>query len=278
MANEALRSGAYLHHLMFSSPKPERLAGFYADAMGMEAEKAGDAAWVCRGPRRLLVVTEGPAKRLQLAGFACRDAEGLTDLRDLVGAAGMDVVASTSPLFAGLAFAVVDPNGHRIAFGLNSETGAPRGPHAPLQHLTFVTDAIDATEAFYADKLGFAISDRVVHTDGRLMASFLRSNHEHHTIACFRGRRRGVDHHSYEAGEWSRIRDWADRFAERRIQLVWGPGRHGPGNNLFIFIEDPDGNWIEVSAELEVVNDRATVVWPHESRTLNLWGDAVMRS
>jgi catechol 2,3-dioxygenase len=60
--------------------------------------------------------------------------------------------------------------------------------------------------------------------------------------------------------------------------LMWGPGRHGPGNNLFIFIEDPDGNWIEVSAELEVVHDRPAVDWPHERRTLNLWGPAILRS
>jgi catechol 2,3-dioxygenase len=59
---------------------------------------------------------------------------------------------------------------------------------------------------------------------------------------------------------------------------MWGPGRHGPGNNLFIFIEDPDGNWIEVSAELEIIHDRSLHEWPHEERTLNLWGTAIMRS
>jgi len=35
--------------------------------------------------------------------------------------------------------------------------------------------------------------------------------------------------------------------------VKWGPGRHGPGNNLFVFIHDLDGNWVEVSAELEHV-------------------------
>jgi hypothetical protein len=59
---------------------------------------------------------------------------------------------------------------------------------------------------------------------------------------------------------------------------MWGPGRHGPGNNLFAFIEDPDGNWIEVSAELEVVCDREIRDWPQAERTLNLWGNAILRS
>jgi catechol-2,3-dioxygenase len=87
-----------------------------------------------------------------------------------------------------------------------------------------------------------------------------------------------VDHHSYEAGEWDTIRDWCDHFASHGVQVFWGPGRHGPGNNLFIFIEDPDGNWIEVSAELEVIHDRPVKNWPHAERTLNLWGRGVLRS
>jgi hypothetical protein len=58
---------------------------------------------------------------------------------------------------------------------------------------------------------------------------------------------------------------------------MWGPGRHGPGNNLFVFIEDPDGNWIEISAELEVIYGRPAKEWPHAPYTLNQWGTAIMR-
>jgi catechol 2,3-dioxygenase len=38
------------------------------------------------------------------------------------------------------------------------------------------------------------------------------------------------------------------------------------------------GNWIEVSAELEVIRDRPVKEWPHAPATLNLWGAAIMRS
>jgi hypothetical protein len=68
-------------------------------------------------------------------------------------------------------------------------------------------------------------------------------------------------------------------MAGERIPLKWGPGRHGPGNNLFFFIHDTDGNWVEISAELEVVKpDRAVGAWPHEERTLNRWGIGLLRS
>jgi catechol 2,3-dioxygenase len=63
------------------------------------------------------------------------------------------------------------------------------------------------------------------------------------------------------------------------IALWWGPGRHGPGNNLFFMIEDPDGYKVEFSAELELIPKEVPYrTWPHEQRTLNLWGSAWMRS
>ena len=115
--------------------------------------------------------------------------------------------------------------------------------------------------------------------NGELATSFLTSNHEHHTIACFKADVEEIDHHSYETGEWHRIKDWCDRFEKKGIQLKWGPGRHGPGNNLFIFIEDPETNWIEISAELEVLHNREVKIWKHEPKTLNLWGPhSIMRS
>jgi hypothetical protein len=75
------------------------------------------------------------------------------------------------------------------------------------------------------------------------------------------------------------LRDWADHFSEAGFTLQWGPGRHGPGNNLFIFIHDPDDNWLEISAELEIVNEQRSIgVWPQAERTLNLWGKGHLRS
>ncbi len=61
--------------------------------------------------------------------------------------------------------------------------------------------------------------------------------------------------------------------------MFWGPGRHGPGDNLFVMFRDPDGNTREISAELELMPyDMAHREWPHDARTLNLWGDAWFRS
>src|SRR5207253_5124373 len=122
-----------------------------------------------------------------------------------------------------------------------------------LQHMVLATDQVETVVRFFTDVVGMPVSDKAVQGDATT-ACWLRTDLEHHTLALFRAPERRLDHHSYEAGDWALIRDWADHFARQGLRLIWGPGRHGPGNNLFIMVEDPDGNRIEISAELETVN------------------------
>ena len=273
----AVSAGTYLHHIQLQSSDPARLATFYAGAMDMTARRVGPGDWICEGPQRRMLFTPGANKTLGYGAFACRDADGLAMLRERVEAQRLPVMPSPSPLFAPGAFAVRDPDGNQVVFGLGQPEEPCKGLRGPLQHLTLATRDPVAIERFYVGKLGFLPSDRVVAGNGVVNTVFTRSNHEHHTLACFRHDRQGVDHHSYEAGDWSVIKDWCDRMGDLNVPIMWGPGRHGPGNNIFIFIEDPDGNWIEISAELEVVHDRPVKLWKHEPRTLNSWGRAIMR-
>lgn len=280
MSYTALQASAYLHHLHLHSPEPERLARWYGAVLKMEVESLPGGSWLATGPARQVIFSKGQAKKLAHAGFAVRDDEALRRLREHADKSGALPRPAETPLLKSGAFSVIDPDGNAVFFGLalSQEVREKKGLRGPIQHLTLATRDVQAIEDFYAGKLGFGVSDRVVNKDGRVMTCFMRGNHEHHNLACFLQERQGMDHHSYEAGEWDTIRDWCDHFATQNVQLFWGPGRHGPGNNLFIFIEDPDGNWIEVSAELEVVHDRPVKIWPHEERTLNLWGRGVLRA
>jgi len=183
----------------------------------------------------------------------------------------------SSPLLAEGAFAVTDPDGRRVAFGLPREETVHAGLPGRLQHFVCASERLPQMLEFYRD-LGMAESDRVLEGDA-LAAVFLRSDPEHHSFAAFRAPQSRPDHHCYETNGWLDIRDWADRMASLRIPLWWGPGRHGPGNNLFFMVEDPDGHKVEFSAELELMpREMAHRTWPHEQRTLNLWGSAWMRS
>jgi catechol-2,3-dioxygenase len=132
--------------------------------------------------------------------------------------------------------------------------------------------------AYYTGTLGFTLSDRVQDETGQLKACFLRTDHLHHTLALFSAPVTCFDHHSYETSDWNALKHWADHLASHRIPIVWGLGRHGPGNDVFLMVRDPDGNLAEVSSEIEVCDpERPVGVWKNEERTLNVWGKAIMR-
>ena len=147
--------------------------------------------------------------------------------------------------------------------------------------MVVASNALPAMLRFYEEDLGFVVSDYVFEDDGRSepTVGFFRSDPEHHSFGVFRCPETRPDHHAYETTCWNDIRDWADHLATLNIKLWWGPGRHGPGNDLFFMIQDPQGYLIEISAELEIVPDEVEKrSWKHEERTLNLWGAAFSAS
>jgi catechol 2,3-dioxygenase-like lactoylglutathione lyase family enzyme len=270
---------ATLHHVCRASPEPRALARFYGGLLGDRVEPLAGDQWLVAGRGRLLVVRYGSKGAVPYFALALRDAGQLAACREMLERRGIALEPSPTPLLAPGAFALADPDGRRIALGL-PVISADAGDGIPgrLQHFVCASSRIEELLGFYRDRLGMIESDRVLEGSA-LSAFFLRSDPEHHSFAAFRAPESRADHHAYETGSWNDIRDWGDRMANLRIPLWWGPGRHGPGNNLFFMIEDPDGHKVEFSAELErMPREMPFRTWPHEQRTLNLWGSAWMRS
>ena len=270
---------ARLNHLVIASPDPQALAAFYERAMEMSIVEEGNSI-TAEGPNRHLVFIEGAPKTFDIAGYAVENAADIEALQRRCAEQGVAVSTHEDHLFLPGAIAVRDPDGNRIAFGQTRTSITPDGRlPARLQHLVVASTDARRLSQFYQQTLGFVLSDDVVDEDGGLRAAFLRCSEEHHSFAVFQANRCWFDHHCYEAGDWGLIRDWGDHFAQQGIAVQWGPGRHGPGNNLFMFVHDLDGNWLEISAELETVGpDRPVGIWKHEQRTLNKWGSAPLRS
>jgi len=233
--------------------------------------------------RRIRLVS-GPAKSLEYAVYAANTEK---DLAHLIARLDQAKIQREGSDIAGLkrgAVRFADPDGNSFAFGVADQLASPGTADgvpmsARIQHIVFASTNIQRMIDFFVDVIGFQLSDRVLDSSGGLKTAFLRCSEEHHSLAIFAASENRLDHHCYESRNWNEIRDWADHLAKLRIPLKWGPGRHGPGDNLFIFVHDPDGNWVEISAELEIVQaDRAIGEWPHEERTLNSWGAAPLRS
>jgi catechol 2,3-dioxygenase len=277
------KQNAKLDHLMLSSQDPDSMTDFYARVMDYQVTKSEGGIWLCEAPGRKLLVAKGENKGLVFVAYSFSDYEALEALRQRLKQANYIPQISPSPIFDDKAFAIDDPDGNTLVFGVAvSETSVVPGKQfmsARLQHMVVASDELTPMVAFYTEVLGAVASDMVYDDEGDLTACFMRTDREHHSFAVFRAPGKRLDHHCYEVRHWNDIRDWADRATALDIPIEWGPGRHGAGNNLFIFVHDPDGNWVELSAELEQVEPYSkTGKWKHEPRTLNLWGMAKMRS
>jgi catechol 2,3-dioxygenase-like lactoylglutathione lyase family enzyme len=106
--------------------------------------------------------------------------------------------------------------------------------------------------------------------------TWLRSDHEHHSLAVVGSEHAGLDHYSFDVNCWDDLKTWCDELATKGQLIGWGPGRHGPGNNLFVIFTDPAGHRVELSAEMERYwDDRADQEprrWQPKPETVNLWG------
>jgi len=290
MPNRSPLWPAQLDHIRLDSADPASLISFYGNALGMAPTDLSDGSVLMQGPRRRILIGRGPPGAQPFMAFRVQTEDQLDALRRHVVHRGIEPLASPSAVFAPGAFAVRDPDGRLAVFGLpRADLPQPvpgRGLSATklparLQHVVVASNALPAMLRFYEEDLGFVVSDYVFEDDGRTepTAGFFRSDPEHHSFGVFRCPETRPDHHAYETTCWNDIRDWADHLATLDIKLWWGPGRHGPGNNLFFMVREPQGYLIEISAELEVMPDEVVKrSWKHEERTLNLWGAAFMRS
>ncbi|MEK9644109.1 MAG: VOC family protein [Alphaproteobacteria bacterium] len=271
---------AHLHHFCLRTDQPDAMRGWYEKHLEMNSETVdGGEIWLSAGQRNI-VLQPAETRGIAYAAYALADAEQSAKFDADMREKGAPLSDLRSPVFTDDQTAVLDPDGNTFIFGVPArpEAADPDPMPGRLQHLGICTPQIDKLIEFYTGTIGYRQSDIVKKDDGHTAACFLRSDHEHHCLALFSASTSRFDHQCYESTCWNDIRDWGDHFASMRTEIEWGAARHGAGNNLFIFVRDPDHNPVEISAELETVDfDKTPGLWKAEDRTLNLWGHAWKR-
>jgi len=286
---EGARAGALrqtaVSHIGFSVPDIAVAEKFYTRVLGMHrhttlADGAVRLGW--GAGHHVIDLTEGPQGLVHI-GFEVRDENGIAGIRERLDEAGithsqLDVADIDDAIGEADGIVVTDPDGNTVHFHSevrrHGENTADTGRRPiKFQHTTLGTVDVARMAAFYVDVVGFRISDQLA--DGRF--AWLRSDRDHHTLAIVNvGSAGDIDHYSYDLAEWEDFKSWCDRLTELDVPVTWGPGRHGPGNNLFVFFDDPAGNHIELSAEMEkFYDDRVQYVprrWTPAPQTVNLWG------
>lgn len=264
-------------------PDPDATAAFLADGIGfaVHREDGGRLAVRCEGdygPRGQTAVVLEPSGGAPLTLRAVTwEVGGDYDLDALAARARAAGAAVAPTATGGLAFA--DPAGLPLAVERADALMIPTPPVGAvgprrLGHVNLKSDAPAATAAFFIDVLGLKLSEQI--GDGLF---FLRVGSEHHNLGLRPGPRGELHHLGCELPGWQCYQPILDRLAGHGWKVEYGPGRHGPGRNLFTYVVDPSsGLRVELFADMAHIADEANHVpvrWEAGDRmtkTINTWG------
>ena len=142
-----------------------------------------------------------------------------------------------------------------------------------LSHVVLNSADVDAAERFAVSQLGFRVSDRTRHM------TFLRCNRTHHCIAYARAGYSSLNHIAFEMADVDGVMRGIGRLRDAGYPCVWGPGRHGPGNNVFGYFVGPHGGLVEYTSEVSEAGDDYRVGSPEDWKwpqgRIDHWGVSV---
>jgi catechol 2,3-dioxygenase-like lactoylglutathione lyase family enzyme len=171
-------------------------------------------------------------------------------------------------------FGFKDPEGRNIAIvcGVNDHADAADKPDRPrkLSHVNINAGDSEASFRCYRDALGFTLTD----TTARLR--FLSCNADHHSMVLGFSGGATLNHIAFELPDLESVMRGAGRMRDDGRAIEWGPGRHGPGNNVFCYFLGPEDMPLEYTAEMQQVdaNHRAKTAeqWTWPPGRLDHWG------
>jgi catechol 2,3-dioxygenase-like lactoylglutathione lyase family enzyme len=266
-------------HMGLRVPDLDAAVDFQREIIGMvEVERTGGAAYMtCNERHHELILIEDPVRRgYDHIGLEVPDPEALEAAKRTVPGAGGEILGD---VFAGepgidRALRVRAPGGHVFKLFCGMETGQavePGDRPIKFEHASVKSPRPGRLERFLERGLGFRFSDRM-----GPFASWWHCDADHHGMAIVLAPKDELSHYAYTYTDLNAMGRVADRLKRRRDQkLIWGPSRHGPGNNQFAYLHDHDRAMIELCSELAQMppaGDYQARKWPIDPTTINQWG------
>lgn len=265
------------------------VAGVVKDAteiLGLHVtHRSPGETWLSSNGRSVeLVLREASENSTYRIGLEALTADAVREAASRVEAAGCRV-ESTRPSLPCVAEGVTftTPEGFRfeihtpIKDNINGRRHATAGV-GPLRmdHMNIITPDPQATRAQLEQIGRMRLSERLADDS---LSWMYGGNRQHHILGLVRGTV-GLHHYSFEmpgAASYFKLGDLLDR-AEK--QMLWGPGRHRPGDNIYSYYTDACGAMVECSSEMALISDDATyeanvitnLARPGNVRTMNVWG------
>ncbi|MDT0509543.1 VOC family protein [Novosphingobium sp. MMS21-SN21R] len=248
-----------LRSIEIALPDPAGAAAFMVDIWGLTAaDQRGETHYLRgTGPFPYLVAFEkSDDEWVRSTTFVCTPEE-LTELKARVTAKGWAAKPTTSADPGdGHGILVELPEGTILRFLTDTSEVAPiagftkaskRVSPVKLTHVVF--NAADAELLGHAveDVLSFTVSDR---TKGMV---FVRCNDSHHSTAFARAGFASLNHVAFEMDDLDAVMRGIGWMRDNGFAPAWGPGRHGPGDNVYAYYIAPFGPVIEYSTPVEKV-------------------------
>jgi catechol 2,3-dioxygenase-like lactoylglutathione lyase family enzyme len=265
------------------------VAGVVRDAtevLGLRVtHTASGQTWLSSNGRAAEVVLHhGLENATRSIGLEALTAEAVREAAARVAGAGCTVV-SARPSLECMAEAVtfVTPEGLRfeihtpirdILYGRRHPTTGV-GPDR-IDHINIVTPDPVATRAQLERIGGLRLSEKLVDDS---LSWMYGGNLQHHILGIVRGSV-GLHHYAFEVPDFTCYLKLGDLLDRADKQLLWGPGRHRPGDNTYAYYTDASGAMIECTGGMATIADHATyepkvitnLARPGNVREMNVWG------
>ena len=244
-----------LRSIELALPDPAVAAEFMTSIWGMAAAQVLGTTHYLRGSGAfpyLVAFEQSDSEFVRSTTFVCSDAE-LAALKSRVTDKGWSArpVVSADP-GGGHGIMIELREGELLRFLAGTHEAEPmEGRDLPvkLTHIVFNSADAEASGSAAEAVLGFRVSDR---TKGMV---FVRCNQSHHSTAFARVGFASLNHIAFEMADIDAVMRGIGRLRDHQLAPAWGPGRHGPGANVYAYYIAPFGPVIEFSTAVEQVPD-----------------------
>ena len=272
---------AQIRHVGLFTPNLEDHAAFYADVWGLQKVEDDRDAIFLRGssPEHfILSLHRRNTRGLHHIAYALRSEDAVVRAASQLKQAGVRIIQDPGAFEepgGGFGLRFVDPEGRCIELSANVSSHADGWTKKSVEpqsicHIVNNTPDLERITAFYTQHLGFRVSD----WSGRQMA-FLRTESKHHNIAFNAAPHASVNHVAYLVSGVDEVMKGLANLRRHGIEPAWGPGRHGPGNNIFCYFKDPFGYVAEYTSDIDYIQDESkhqARVWPRSPESMDRWG------
>ncbi len=280
----------HLRHVDLAVPDYRAQLDFYTNAWGLKPEHSdtGITFLAAEGSPEQYVVRlrESVDKRIDLISFGVATNADADALALQLATDGVRLISEPGDLQTpggGYGFRFFDNEGRTVEISSDVAVRKHRpieaGESIPVRLSHVVINSADpaATRSFYEKHLSFALSDTLMHPRMGEMMWFMRINAWHHSMAIARCPHPSLHHASFELRGIDEYMRGTGRLLRAGVEKIWGPGRHLAGNNTFSYFLDPNGNTMEYTTELALLDEDA---WhPHmydfsDPEVSDQWGTA----